>query len=136
MIEIHKKWCTHCRTKLNIFRYGRTLCKIAISTTFVWYMCRKCNTRRMKKYRETKIGRENTRKANRKNNKKHWNKTLARHAVFMAVKNGRLKKPLKCSSCNKKTNLDGHHDDYRKALDVMWVCRSCHADIHKELVVV
>lgn len=46
-----------------------------------------------------------------------------------AVRDGRVYKPNSCSICNKftpKRGLHGHHEDYYKPLDVIWVCVECH----------
>ena len=48
-----------------------------------------------------------------------------------AVKLGELLKG-KCEICGEK-KVDAHHTDYSKPLEVMWLCRPHHAQIHKEL---
>ena len=35
--------------------------------------------------------------------------------------------PCKCGS----TDVQMHHHDYSKPLDVTWICRLCHAELHK-----
>lgn len=52
-----------------------------------------------------------------------------------ALRRGRLKKPLNCETCNKEDpKLQGHHHDYNKPLDVVWLCKDCHCKIHGKLV--
>ena len=54
------------------------------------------------------------------------------HAFVMyAVKTGYLKKPNKCSKCNKICKIQGHHKDYEKPLDVIWLCAICHGETHR-----
>ena len=48
-----------------------------------------------------------------------------------AVRAGKLKRPNKCSRCGRKTKIMGHHIDYFKPLDVIWVCQPCHKVLHK-----
>ena len=48
-----------------------------------------------------------------------------------AVRKGMFK-PRECTVCKQEKKLDGHHNDYSKPLDVIWVCRKCHSDIHKK----
>lgn len=68
---------------------------------------------------------------------KHRNKFPEKYKshskVEYNIKNKKIEKPESCSICGNKTNLDGHHPDYSKPLEVIWVCRSCHAKVHKEL---
>jgi len=48
-----------------------------------------------------------------------------------AIRDGRLiRKP--CEVCG-KTKVDAHHDDYSKPLEVRWLCRRHHADVHLEI---
>ena len=36
-----------------------------------------------------------------------------------------------CLFCGDKFSVQGHHENYSKPLDVLWLCRSHHADLHK-----
>lgn len=59
-------------------------------------------------------------------------KYLARTAVNNAIRDGRLKR-LPCEICGKKAQA--HHDDYRKKLDVRWLCFKHHREIeHAQIV--
>ncbi len=52
-------------------------------------------------------------------------------AVTAAVNGGRLVRPTECQVCGATSNrIHGHHDDYSKPLDVVWVCPLCHRRIH------
>jgi len=56
-------------------------------------------------------------------------KELARDLLKKAVKDGRVKKPKRCDRCKEKKRpyqLEGHHHDYSKPLDIEWLCRPCH----------
>lgn len=47
-----------------------------------------------------------------------------------ALRDGRLTRPETCQFCGKKCKPDGHHPDYTKPLDVIWLCRVCHKELH------
>lgn len=60
-----------------------------------------------------------------------WTKSRARRALHKALKAGRVTKPAFCERCESETpRLDGHHEDYGKPLDVIWVCVPCHNVVH------
>lgn len=56
----------------------------------------------------------------------------AHNLVNNAVRDGKLHKPSNCEACNKTAALHGHHCDYNKPLDVMWLCNPCHKQWHRE----
>lgn len=55
-------------------------------------------------------------------------------AVRDAIKRGRLVRPAKCERCGAtpppaqdgRSQIQGHHHDYSKPLDVEWICQACH----------
>lgn len=54
--------------------------------------------------------------------KKAWNITAA------AIRRGRLTKQP-CDVCG-STDVQAHHDDYAKPLEVRWLCRGHHDAVH------
>ncbi len=57
----------------------------------------------------------------------------ARIAVRDALKSGKIIKPANCERCQTQTqDLEGHHDDYHKPLDIHWLCVSCHGLTHRK----
>jgi hypothetical protein len=60
-------------------------------------------------------------------------KTAAVGKVARAIKNGTLVRPKECSCCGKVAKIYGHHHDYNKPLDVIWLCQVCHKRVHKEM---
>ena len=74
-------------------------------------------------------------------NKKHKNiyyqrlkheplKLKARYILRNAVRRLGLQKPKNCSKCGKECITEGHHEDYTKPLDVIWLCHKCHLKIN------
>ena len=66
--------------------------------------------------------------------KKYKEKYPLRYAANCLLNNAiqakKIKKPKKCSVCNKKARIMGHHEDYYKPLEVIWVCQICHKKLH------
>lgn len=52
------------------------------------------------------------------------------------IKSGKIVRPLICSKCKKisKSKIEGHHRDYNKPLDVVWLCKSCHVKEHLKFI--
>ena len=57
-------------------------------------------------------------------------KIKARNTVNHAIESGKIKRHP-CSVCGSTENLDAHHEDYSKPLNVVWLCRTHHARLHK-----
>jgi post-segregation antitoxin (ccd killing protein) len=61
---------------------------------------------------------------------------LQQHAqkmLALAINHGDLIPAANCQKCGaapKNRQLDGHHPDYSKPLEVVWLCRSCHKKEH------
>lgn len=93
--------------------------------------CRECERQRLK----TRV---KSLEAKRRRNKKHdlqrrgTKKLKARIAVHAAVRNGILRK-LPCSKCGATLKIEGHHEDYSKPLDVVWLCKPHHHQRHEEI---
>ena len=60
-------------------------------------------------------------------------KQKARGILNSAVRRGKVHKPLYCSSCEGDKHLEAHHTDYSKPLEVLWLCKSCHVELHKRI---
>jgi len=57
----------------------------------------------------------------------------ARRLIHRAVGMGRIIKPNKCSCCKRKLLkrlIHAHHEDYNKWWIVIWLCQTCHSELH------
>lgn len=52
--------------------------------------------------------------------------------VSRAIRRGQLTKGP-CAVCGSTVRIEGHHDDYSKPLEVIWLCRPHHGQRHIEL---
>ena len=111
------------------------------------YYCRGCALVHQRAYRRTVKGKISHRRAVKKHNQRpevrerrrqagakyaalHLREHRATLKVDWAVTTGALVRPGVCSACGAKTKIVGHHKDYNKALDVIWLCDSCHSLLH------
>ena len=123
--------------------------------------CKNCVKLRVKKYRENNIDKCRAYDRNRPNKKERgkeqrerlknnlisyskykasqnkWSlsnrkKRNAHNKLRRAIIKGQVIKKDFCEICGKKhTQIQGHHYDYDKPLDVIWVCTECHGKLHR-----
>ena len=57
----------------------------------------------------------------------------ARAQVATALRSGRLTRNARCEvpGCPRTNVIDGHHEDYDRPLDVIWLCRFHHQVLHQ-----
>jgi len=85
----------------------------------------------VRKYRDSEKGKATMRRAFHKARKADPRKHAARVLANTAVARGKLVKPDICQlneGCSGR--LEAHHYDYSRPLEVVWVCRKHHGDIH------
>jgi hypothetical protein len=58
---------------------------------------------------------------------------IANHKVYEAILSGKMSRPTVCENCHSVSRTEGHHVDYDKPLDVIWLCRSCHENVHRKV---
>jgi hypothetical protein len=124
--------------------------------------CKECNYALEKKWRQNNQGkkreiraryREANREKIREDDKKFYEENTDKRCQYQknhksenaykwecykvynkAINNGELVRSKKCQICSsKKGKMDGHHHDYSKPLDVIWVCKECHMLIHAKI---
>lgn len=70
---------------------------------------------------------------NKRLRSKDRDRVEAKRAVYVAVKAGKLVRPDHCSRCGLVCKPDGHHTDYKKYLEVEWLCKRCHKAEHDRI---
>ena len=93
---------------------------------------RKNNAEKMREYQRTynqkwriKNGYENEKRSKLK----YPYKEKIRKIFQWNVRSGKIKK-MPCEVCG-NPNAQGHHEDYTKPLEVIWLCPLCHKEKHK-----
>ena len=59
-------------------------------------------------------------------------KKRAVQAVNNAIMYGKMTRPTNCSRCLIECKPEGHHPDYSKPLEVIWLCKGCHTKEHRK----
>ncbi len=59
-------------------------------------------------------------------------KYKARYQFSNAIKLGHITRPAHCQMCYEEGPVQGHHEDYDKPFDVIWVCIGCHGKVHRK----
>ena len=49
-----------------------------------------------------------------------------------AIVNGILERKKICEICKIDKSYEAHHHDYSKPLEVIWLCRTCHYELHNQ----
>ena len=66
---------------------------------------------------------------------KNKEKRKAHVMLNRAIKSGKIMRPGNCSKCCKICKPDGHHEDYKNPLIVIWLCRACHSRMSPRTVI-
>ncbi len=107
----------------------KTYCK----TCTVEYNSSYGSQHKKNKYKTDESFREKKKKEVRDRRKKSPEKMRARSVFSKHVVAGKIIRPKVCSHCKRsdKKRIEGHHEDYIKPFDVIWLCTSCHQKLHK-----
>lgn len=52
--------------------------------------------------------------------------------TYKALRKKKLIRKNKCELCDETQNIHGHHEDYQKPLEVVWLCPTHHFERHRK----
>ena len=90
------------------------------------------NKQRYRKRISTEEGRRLEWEKQRAASRKHRPKKLVRAITRRAILAGILI-PKPCERCENSNDIEAHHEDYSRPLDVIWLCKACHGERHREI---
>lgn len=106
--------------------------------------CKACKKSRAKQWRALNVGRcraYNTKRRRdpaaraadneyaRRRAREHPEARRAQNAANAALQSGKItRRP--CAACGSTENVQMHHPDYDRPLDVQWLCARCHKQLH------
>jgi hypothetical protein len=85
-------------------------------------------------YIRTPLGKEALRRAHAKYRHEYPERTKARNILSNAIRDGKIKRADACWCCGSQNRIHGHHPDYSRPLDVVWLCNTCHVEAHRASV--
>ena len=92
--------------------------------------CKQCAKSDAKKYSSTAAGKATSARSQRTQRARYPEKRKAGRAAYKAKRKGLLiAEP--CRDCG-EAEVDMHHPDYSRPLDVVWLCKPCHRKEHQE----
>lgn len=128
--QISRTECFRCKSEQKLRIYTETIDRFGFD--IVKSICRACTSAdRRTRYTTNPQLRESVRRSLQRSIAKFPHKQKARHDLNQAVRLGNKHRPTTCSTCHIPGRIEGHHYDYSKPLDVIWLCSGCHADLHK-----
>ncbi len=133
-----KKACVKC----GVWKCADEFLKVLRSPTGRGGVCKACNLivhreryAKSLKQPKTQARRQAELAAIKRYKQRHPEKRRAHGIISQRVARGKLIKPQNCQMCQVfSLKLEGHHEDYSKPLDVMWLCRTCHKRIHRKVL--
>lgn len=109
--------CKDCRKKEDTKKYRNST------------RGKESNRKAVKKYSQSSKGKAARSKAQTNYRMLNPEKIKAHEIVRCAIENGWLiPEPCPCS----EIEVEGHHEDYSKPLEVDWLCSKCHTKLHRK----
>lgn len=93
--------------------------------------CRTCNRERQNRYYLRRIAEVRARRMAKERQRPKGKKDVARRLIRSLIVTGEIQKPERCEDCGAVATLQGHHEDYDKPREVLWLCTRCHGRHHR-----
>lgn len=122
--KYRSEWQKKKRPILNVRLRERYLRKIDES--------REQSKIRTRRYLQSEKGKAKHIETTRQYEKENPEKINAQRKVRRAIKSGKLIRSHFCQICKKEAKTHGHHEDYSKPLEVIWMCSVCHLYHHQK----
>lgn len=119
-IENRDRYLETCRV-----RHKKNADKISVRTSELYH------SENSSKKKWAKENREKIKEYHQRTYEKNKDKHSANGKLRRAVNKGILIRSPYCQICGKECKTEGHHVDYDRPLDVVWLCRNCHVKAHK-----
>ncbi len=87
---------------------------------------------RTKRYLQSEKGKAKHQEATKEYVEKNREKIAAQRKIRNEIRRGRIIKPTYCEVCGVESLVQGHHEDYSKPLQVIWMCSKCHVYHHQK----
>jgi hypothetical protein len=125
-----RKYCISEKNKIVQKRYRKKHRKQLSKIALIWVNKNRKRVRELERKRNaTSKGKAIRRAIQVRYNAKNRIKRLAKDTVHNAIMAGKLNK-MPCAICG-ITKTEGHHPDYKKPLEVVWLCKKHHIEVHK-----
>lgn len=136
-----KKVCTRCKIEKELSEFSKnsalksgllSKCKTCDKEKGRRYYLKKkaIKLEKVRRYSMSKQGRLKRNEASKKYYAEHKEQSKARSVLNQAVKSGKVNR-YPCTVCGNEDS-HGHHEDYSKPLEVIWLCRKCHTEFHNK----
>lgn len=123
---MNTKTCSKCSRELPLEKFA----KYKRRNKEYYSSCKNCKAEYRKANKEKLLLAKYEREA--KNAERDKDKRRAWNALYYALRTGKISKPTLCETCCSAENIQAHHKDYSKPLEVNWVCQVCHAELDKQ----
>lgn len=141
------KWCTKCKRQRPLEDFSRD----KQQRDGLRAICRECSSAAGKEHRKRNpltpeqrarqsevakawraANRERSAAGNHAYRQRHRDRQRARQAVMNALNRGEITRQP-CEVCGTTEDVHAHHDDYTSKLDVRWLCRTHHNEVHRQM---